>query len=83
MYLTLIMHSLLLLLLDGVLDDGTKLSELSSPLPIDEVDGLPGFKGDEFPDGLRIIFSSHKGTFTPWSRNQSRNAVTCALGSST
>ena len=57
------MHSLLLLLLDGVLEDGTKLSELLSS--IDEVDVLPEFKGDEFPDGLRIIFSSHKGTFTP------------------
>ena len=60
------MHSLLLLLLDGVLEDGTKLSELLSSLSIDEVEVLPESKGDKFPDGLRIIFSSHKGTFTPW-----------------
>ena len=66
--LTLIMHSLLLVLLNG---------ELSSTSRDDDADA--SWLNE---DGLTTKGSSHNGTFTPWSKNQSRKASTWTLGSS-
>ena len=73
------MHSLLLLLLEDSIGDLNKSS--LSVLNGDDKE-LSSFEGEVFAVGLSKIFSLHKGTLTPWSRNQSRNFATLVFGSS-